>query len=653
MFSALSSLLPEIRCRFGVSGAPGVPPPALPSALAAAAVVASALVSAPARADSSLGNYSDPVISARLAHPDAEVSVKAKAGSPVFAFCTDNGVYELDSADKLKAVRVWNWRAANAELASSKLDGADKSARVAAFAAPVAMALHPTQPRIAVVDRSQSASTVRVYSFEEVLDPVSGQLSSVTWTREAVATNADWAAATAVAWTPDGASVVVSYQTRGQDLTAAGRPYFRAPKLDVLPVDLSSVKNTIELPFRRREGTGDNSADVVSAIAFDSVNGAFYAAVAASNAVYRFASLDAASGAPEASYGRMGAFVGAGASGDALDPHSSTSFSGSVVGRLASPSGIAIWHPEGADAPVVLVTDKSNARVLAFGDALFEPRVLVAEKNAVETVWNSFQNPQGVWAADGGTSFVVADSGYGRVRVFDVDVSSLMADESVVMSFDSGETSIPESGFFDDSNAVTGSVRALSMAFAPGTTNRTYTLSLSHLGEDGEPDGADAAQYALLFSGDGLEDGAAANAADGATSLSLSLPFGETLLSAYVLALDGTSSNVLEIAGASGDAGLAFEVENVAPMIVDAAAVTASGDGDTVAGASVSFSAEYLDVAADLPLEYAWATSDGQSADSETVQFSFAGVGDVTNSLTLVGGDGGEGRKVFLLRVTP
>ncbi len=145
--------------------------------------------------------------------PDAQFSVsKPGERSPIAAFATEAGVYELDTTKK--AVRVWPRAKKTPELEASRLGGVDSNGKGAPFVSPVAFAKKQGENVIAVVDACPTVaglerySRIAFYSFEETLSD--GVLSSVSFTLQGEIRNPALANASGVAFFPSGDRVAAS-----------------------------------------------------------------------------------------------------------------------------------------------------------------------------------------------------------------------------------------------------------------------------------------------------------------------------------------------------------------------------------------------------------------------------------------------------------
>ena len=89
--------------------------------------------------------------------PNAPFSQSAQGTrTPIAAFATENGVYELNTSPA--AVRVWPRSAEAGELTSSRLTGFDSSRHGNGFSSPVAFAKKPGENVIAVLDACFNAA---------------------------------------------------------------------------------------------------------------------------------------------------------------------------------------------------------------------------------------------------------------------------------------------------------------------------------------------------------------------------------------------------------------------------------------------------------------------------------------------------------------
>lgn len=653
-----------------------------------AAILVSAALSAAAQALVRVPPNAEPVARGVLSSGGAQVSTKGAVPGVLAAFVAEDLVFALDKA----SIRVWTLENENAEVPGARLFGStagDSAASLPSFGSLKAMALHPARNEVAVLDASTIQPTVRVYSFEVSASDASAP--SVSWTLEASHTSPLLATGTALAWSPDGATLAVAFDELAFDPTAVprGNRYFpRVMPLSVTGATLSAGAD-VALPLGSSKSPGR-----VKDIAF-AQGGAFLVVDApggvSSGALWRFPSLEAVASGPDAKCsntgvpwgaveslfpaeflvsqgGYLNGGVAAAEAAAAPDVHSSLSFTGAGAVALSGPSSVAVLTPDGAPGPVFAVADTSNDRVVFYSDALFEPVVLKADAGSTETSWNSLDDPCGVWAAPGASTLVVADTSNGRVRVFDIDVSSLVPDESVALSFASlsglspaasaanealyGTASvISEDGYPDGSGTVTGCVRAVTLSVAPSMSDREVSVSLAAIDPASSP-------QALLFAGDALSEGAPVSAADGAASVTVAIPSGSPSGQVFLLPLDGPSTNGLSVASASGGDPLGedfgFVVTNLPPVIVDAACVTATLDGNSAPGAAVAFSAEFTDVSSDVgSLSYEWTATDStssvQTSSGPQVSFSFTPVGDATADLVVSDAEGASATKHYLL----
>ena len=659
-----------------------------------------AVVSAAAQAQVRVPPNVEPAAAGALFSGTAEVSVKGRAGRPVAAFATDSGVYALDPASR--SLRVWSYASEKGELSASALTG---------FAKPVAMARHPSEDVVAVIDGgsgSGGAVSIGLWSFSE--ESSSGRLSSVAWS--SVASFADPRLATgarALAWSADGSTLAVAFTTNVLDTSVSPRRkrYFSY----VLPLSFSGSSLSAGEEVRLPLSASDQPDGSVSALAFGP-GGEFFVVAAPSGAsdagfVLRFPSFAAAASAPEAKFSNTGvpwsslesvfseekleeldvpaAEIPARAAAAAPDLHSSISFVGASALALSGPSSAVAMSIPGVAGTVLAVADTGRNRVVFFSDTLFEPIVMWAGSAMSETPWNSFSGPCGVWAVPGSSRLVVADTGNGRVRVIDLDASSLVPVESAAAAFDfvsslSADAAatnaeiygvsavLAEDGFSDGAGAVTGSVRAVSLSFAPSVSNRVFTVSLDPV----DPASPDAPAAVLLADDGALSDGAAADASSGAASVSVTIPEGAVSCRVFALPLDGTTTNAVSVfaEGASDSLGepATFVVTNIPPRIVDASCDTSAADGvadgDSPSGAEVSFSAEFSDVAADT-LSYVWTASGDESsvsaspasATGASASFVFTASGggaapaDASVDLVVSDPDGASASKHYLLKI--
>ena len=600
---------------------------------------------------------------------DPEAAISTYAGTPKAVFATEAGVYTLDSGDK--SIRSWSLARKNAEAFPIGLYDKDgitfkgDVGGVSKFVNPVAFAKHTSENKVAVLDAQSTAPTVRLYSFEETTEASgSGQLlSGVKWSLKAVCTNEAFSTGAAVAWAPDGRLAVV-YGGVFSYIYGTDSSPFVGSYVQMLGADLSPDGEPARFPFKG-EKTGASSGGVVSAIAFDSADSSFYACVAPSNSVYKWESVDdVAEGEPVRRFGQFGRYVTSDVSEDPLDPYANANFAGTSVNRLSGPVAIAVWHPDGAPDPVLVVVDRAKSIVAFFADTLFEPLAIGKERNSDYTTWDSFKNPEGVWVEEGGTRLIVADTGMTRIKSFDVDPAALVPDESAAIVFDAGESPVfPEDGYSDGAGAVTAAVHRIAVSVMPSVTNRTYRLKVSNVGSTGADAGAGVLHFAALVEADGsLADGSTADVTAGSREeIEVSVPWGETEAEAFVLALDGPSENEISLSGASNDAASAFSVENVPPFLVDAELENETGD--IPAGTSPYVHAVFNDVMSDsVSLEW-----NAYSGESETAYFSFSesvslgetsrvrmtapsSPGDTRFTVSADDGDGGVGSKAYLVR---
>ena len=150
--------------------------------------------------------------------PNAPFSQSAQGTrTPIAAFATENGVYELNTSPA--AVRVWPRSAEAGELTSSRLTGFDSSGKGAGFGEPKALVKKPGENVIAVLDACPTIvglgrySRVAFYSFEETLN-AKGVLSKVSFTLLGEIRNEMLANASGVSFFPSGDGVTLRSSAR-------------------------------------------------------------------------------------------------------------------------------------------------------------------------------------------------------------------------------------------------------------------------------------------------------------------------------------------------------------------------------------------------------------------------------------------------------
>ena len=200
--------------------------------------------------------------------------------TPTDVFVTYLGVYELDEATK--AIRVWQKDPFGEECKSSRFAGRDASKNGETFILPVAMAKHPTEDVVAVLDAASfipglgQTPQIQFYSFAET-DGSDGKLASTAFTFLGSYVDESLDKASSIAFLPDG-KIAVSFN-RENASTGRGSILF-----------LSGYSAPESL------GSALTDAYPVNAVGADLESDYVWVCVGSSNAVYRYRPLSG--GAP-------------------------------------------------------------------------------------------------------------------------------------------------------------------------------------------------------------------------------------------------------------------------------------------------------------------------------------------------------------------
>lgn len=192
--------------------------------------------------------------------------------TPTDVFVTYLGVYELDEATK--SIRVWQKDPFGEECKTSRFSGRDASKNGETFILPVAMAKHPTEDVVAVLDAASfipglgQTPQIQFYSFSET-DGSDGKLASTAFTFLGSFVDESLDKASSIAFLPDG-KIAVSYN---RENTATGRG-------SVLFLSGYSAPASL--------GSALTDAYPVNAVGADLDAGYIWVCVGSSNAVYRY-----------------------------------------------------------------------------------------------------------------------------------------------------------------------------------------------------------------------------------------------------------------------------------------------------------------------------------------------------------------------------
>lgn len=199
--------------------------------------------------------------------------------TPTDVFVTYLGVYELDEATK--AIRVWQKDPFGEECKSSRFAGRDASKNGETFILPVAMAKHPTEDVVAVLDAASfipgigQTPQIQFYSFAET-DGSDGKLASTAFTFLGSYVDESLDKASSIAFLPDG-KIAVSFN-RENASTGRGSILF-----------LSGYSAPESL------GSALTDAYPVNAVGADLESDYVWVCVGSSNAVYRYRPLSGGS----------------------------------------------------------------------------------------------------------------------------------------------------------------------------------------------------------------------------------------------------------------------------------------------------------------------------------------------------------------------
>lgn len=499
------------------------------------------------------------------------VTAPSAERTPVRAFATAAGVYELDI--KEKAVRIWPRDENSGEL-STRLRGLDAAGAGAPFAQPVGMAKKSGANLIAVVDSGsrvgmlEKIPRIAFYEFSETVS--GGVLSSVSFTFRGEITNAILANATDVAFFPSGDRVAVSIcrfsssATAGDegavqiyDVPASASAPVAAPADSFLLVRAKNVyvgaatavgAEPYNVPASSvavaPDGAGIwvGSAPLSSVLRYDpDGSGAYDEPVTVRT--FEFNMNEGPQYVDADPFPAAVADFVQGAAG-LTDPDwnvpgfdsGDIGTAGSTNNLLSLPAALFPWASPNGN--LLVVADRDNGRVIAFDEAGNERFVLQPSGRVAD----AFANPEGVWISDDGSEIVVADTGNGRVRIFALTEDASAPDETVSVE------GVPAFLWESDAEPCTNWVVAASASL----TNRTYAVSVVS-----EPAGAVRVEPAEV-----------------------TLPAGATR-APFVLwpddgAADGTSVT-LSVAGES----FSFVVSNAAPTVRTGPMTGASIDNES------------------------------------------------------------------------
>lgn len=480
--------------------------------------------------------------------PNAPFSQSAQGTrTPIAAFATENGVYELNTSPA--AVRVWPRSAEAGELTSSRLTGYDSSGKGAGFGEPKALVKKPGENVIAVLDACPTVeglgkySRVAFYSFEETLNE-KGVLSKVSFTLEGEIRNPALAAGSGVAFFPSGDKVAVSISRHSSgpssddegavqfyDVPASADTPVTNPLVSFLCVRTKNIyegtlSSTGAEPFNvpitgvcvdpdgERIWTASKSLSAV--IRYDPDAGAYDEIIQIRR--WEWDMLDGPQWIPPTPedffYAATADFVQGTVGVTNLTSNTETNLysttavpgfntgdigtAGSTNNLLSAPGTIQMW--ESPNGNLLVVADTDNDRVVAF-DAMGNARFTF---NPTDRQAAKFARPCGAWISEDGTELVVADTGHGRVEIFALEESDSAPDETIDLR---DET--PPFYWESDATAISNWIVAVS----PSLTNRTYSVSVEPASfvrvEPASvtiPAGADRAPFALVLL-DGVEDG--------------------------------------------------------------------------------------------------------------------------------------------------
>ena len=399
--------------------------------------------------------------------------------TPVRAFATGLGVYELDST--IQRVRVWKRGGNAAEVLSGGFSGRDATKAGTPFRTPVGLAKHPDEDKFAVVCGGSSPS-IQVYNFTET-SGANGVLSAVDIAFDNIYSNSVQVVTNGVSWDIDSvdASLVTNFvhvtdaglvtnavpaDLEGgetelpSDPVAAGLDYKVG---DVWTAGTSTVystnyvvrystslynclANATDVAFAGDAAlivsvSGDERYGVIPGlVVFDATDPAAPGKrVSVTNLPFRISGIDVDPGTGDVYAAVPGLHavyrVPAPVSGDPGSWYSSFGDEGSIEADsdpvfgvrgesssdwpyLSNPVGVSLWKPASLDERILLAVDDATARVFATrldGAPLFY---------VASVVGASLVRPSSVCGIDGEDAFAVADTGNRRVLVGLVDGSA-------------------------------------------------------------------------------------------------------------------------------------------------------------------------------------------------------------------------------------
>ena len=567
--------------------------------------------------------------------PGAPFTVKTDTDerSPVAAFCTEGGVYELDT--KTKTVRVWPKALRAAELKTCRLNGVDSSKKGVRFSTPVSLCKKPGENVFAVVDACPTVAGLNQYSriafFSFAETSSDGVLSSVSFTFLGEIRNAALSSASDVAFFPSGDKVAVSisrFSSGPSNDDQGAIQFYAVPTSADAPVaepDDSflcvrtknvyegSVSNTGAEPYNvpvtgvcvdpdgeriwtaskslsaviRYDPVSANTYDEVIWIRtweFDMLNGpwwnpeydVYFPAATADfvQGALGVTNLTSVNDAPGFNVGDIG-------------------MSGVTNNLLSLPGSIQLW--ESPNGNLLVVADTDNDRVVAFdeaGNARFT-------FNAADRQEAKFRQPRGAWVSDDGTELVVADTGNGRVEVFQLTEADSALDETIDVTADTPFFWETDTGWF--TNWIVATTASME--------DRAYTIRV-----DTDPAGCVAVEEATV-----------------------TLPAGAMRVPFAIRPLDGAENGTVCTLTVSGwETNAVFAISNKPPSVRTGPPTATNGvdngsymyiDEGTVMdvsntfipidmnpglllakpdGGAIHFHAKAFDVAADAALTYEW-----------------------------------------------
>ena len=458
--------------------------------------------------------------------------------TPVRAFATAAGVYELDA--KQKAVRVWPRDEESGQLVPAFF-GTDAAGAGANFSQPVSMAKKPGANLIAVVDSGsrvgmlEKIPRIAFYEFSETVS--GGVLSSVSFTFRGEITNAILANATDVAFFPSGDRVAVSICRFSSSATAGDEgavQIYDVPASASAPVaapaDSFLLVRTKNVYAGSATAVGAEPYNIpASSVAVATDGAGVWVGSAPLSAVLRYDpdgsgaydepvtirtfefNMDAGPQYVDSDPfpGAVADFVqGPAGLADPVGSEPASGFdpgdlgtAGSTNNLLSVPAALFPWASPNGN--LLVVADRDNDRVIAFDEAGNERFVLQPSGRVAD----AFARPEGVWISDDGAEIVVADTGNGRVRIFALTDAVSAPDETVTVE--------GVSAFLWESDAEPSTNWIV--AASASLTNRTYAVSVAsdpagcvrvEPAEVTIPAGAIRAPF-VLWPDDGAADGTA------------------------------------------------------------------------------------------------------------------------------------------------